>query len=263
MEFPASSVGLVRYGPNQMVRNGPWMEYHMDNDLRAHLGKVTTYCNFSSYATVLEGLDEEHIDLLHRSFLWSFYPLKDVQFSGQIIDSLLLRLLKPVDGDQLYFAMGDGKVSRFSILEFALITSLRCTGEEEVRVCIIRNKRLLDLYFGGKGPVTPPQLEDAFRRCDHMLDKLKLGLVYILESILRRRHRRTSIDLFSLDVVDDIDAFNSFPWGRRCYTDTLHVFRRVHTMPKSERGDRKYDVYGFCMAFQLWAYEAIPALGSK
>ncbi|XP_022866368.1 uncharacterized protein LOC111386146 [Olea europaea var. sylvestris] len=51
--------------------------------------------------------------------------------------------------------------------------------------------------------------------------------------------------------------------GLRCYTDTLHVFRRIHTMPKSERGDRKYDVYGFCMALQLWAYEAIPALGSK
>ncbi|CAA2961047.1 Hypothetical predicted protein [Olea europaea subsp. europaea] len=58
------------------------MEYHMDNDLRAHLGKVTTYCNFSSYATVIEGLDEEHIDILHRSFLWSFYSLKDMQFSG-------------------------------------------------------------------------------------------------------------------------------------------------------------------------------------
>ncbi|XP_022869371.1 uncharacterized protein LOC111388796 isoform X2 [Olea europaea var. sylvestris] len=230
------------------------MEYQMNNNLRAHLGKVTTYRNFFSFATVIEGLDEEHIEILHRSFLWSFYPLKGVQFSGQIIDSLLLQLLKPVDDDQLYFAMGDGKVSRFSILEFALITGLRCTGEEEVRTRIIPNKRLLNLCFGGKGPVTPPQLEDAFRRCDHMLDKLKLGLVYILESILRCRHRRTSIDLFSLDVVDDIDAFNSFSWGRRCYTDTLHVFRRVHTMPKSEMGERKYD---------LWAYEVIPTLGSK
>lgn len=196
-------------------------------------------------------MDEEHIDILHRSFLWSFYPLKDVQFSEQIIDSLLLWLFKAVDGDQLFFAMGNGKVPRFSILEFALITSLRCIREEEARTCIIPNKRILDLYFGGKGPVTPPQLEDAFRRCDHILDKLKLELVYILESILRCRHRRTSIDLFSLDVVDDINAFNSFPWGRRCYTNTLHVFRRVHTMPKSEKGDRKYDVYGFCMALQV------------
>ncbi|XP_022891251.1 uncharacterized protein LOC111406204 [Olea europaea var. sylvestris] len=213
-----------------LVRNDP-MEYHIDNDLGAHLGKITTYYNFSSYAT--------------------------------IIDSLLLRLLKSVDGDQLFFAMGDRKVSRFSILEFALITGLRYIEEEEARARIIPNKRLLDLYFGGKGPVTPPQLEDAFRKCDHMLDKFKLGLVYILESILRCRHRRISIDLFSLDVVDDIDAFNSFLWDRRCYSDTLHVFRRVHTMPKSERGDCKYDVYGFCMTLQLWAYEAIPALGSK
>ncbi|XP_022850146.1 uncharacterized protein LOC111372177 [Olea europaea var. sylvestris] len=159
--------------------------------------------------------------------------------------------------------MGDGKVSRFSMLEFALITGIRCAGEEEARARIIPNKRLLDLYFGGKGLVTPPQLEDAFRRYDHLLDKLKLGLVYILESILRCRHHRTSIDLFSLDVVDYIVALNSFSWGRRCYTDILYVFRRVHTMSKSERGKHKYDVYGFCMALQLWAYEAILALGSK
>ncbi|XP_022852172.1 uncharacterized protein LOC111373822 [Olea europaea var. sylvestris] len=159
--------------------------------------------------------------------------------------------------------MGDGKVSRFSILESALITGLRCTREEEARACIILNKMLLDLYFGGKWSVTPPQLEDAFRRCNHILDKLKLGLVYILESILRCQHRRTSIDLFSLDVVDDIDAFNSFSWDRRCYIDTRHVCRRVHTMPKSKRDERKYDVYDFCMALQLWAYEAIPTLGSK
>lgn len=58
-------------------------------------------------------------------------------------------------------------MSKFSILEFALIMGLKCNGEEASR------------------SVTTPQLEDKFSNCDHMLDKLKLGLVFILESVLR------------------------------------------------------------------------------
>lgn len=60
-------------------------------------------------------------------------------------------------------------------------------------------------------PVILLQLDDVFKKCNHMLDKLKLGLVFILQSVLRYRRCKTSIDLFSVDVVDDIVSFNSYP----------------------------------------------------
>lgn len=226
------------------------MDYHLNDAVRQIPCKVTSNCNFAIFTVVLNLLDEEHANILRRSCLWPLYSLLGVQFSGQLLDALLCRLLKPVDGDALHFDFG-GKVVRFSIFEFALITGLMCTGEEAARARIPRNKRLLNEYFHGQTAVTPGQLADAFRACEDMSDKLKLGMVLILESVLRCHHKKTSIDLFHLEVVDDIDTFNSYPWGQRCFEDTLRHFRRGYSMPKGDRAERKYDTYGLPLALQV------------
>lgn len=227
------------------------MEYHLDDAVRQIPGKVTSNCNFTSFALVLDLLDDDHADILRRSCLWPLYSLRDVQWSGQLLDALLCRLLKPVDGDALHFDLG-GKVATFSIFEFALVTGLRCTDDAEARACVPRNRRLLNEYFHGQTTVTLAQLGDALRRCDRMSDRLKLGLVLIIESILRCHHKKTSIDIFHLEVVDDIDAFNNYPWGWRCFLDTLRVFRRGFSMPKGDKPERKYDAYGLPLALQVY-----------
>lgn len=219
----------------------------MDVTLRQMPGKATWNGNFGSYTAVLELLDEHHADMLRRSFLWPLYELRDVQFSGQILDALLCRLLTPVDGDALHFDLG-GKVSSFCMFDFALITGLQITGDDAARTDTQRG-RLHDTYFEGHGTVLLSALMDAITRCDDMLDRLKLGLVYILESVLRCHHRRTGIDLFHLQIVDDLDVFNTYPWGRRCFEDTVHVFTRSHSRPKGTM--RKYDTYGLPLAVQV------------
>lgn len=69
------------------------------------------------------------------------------------------------------------------------------------------------------------QLKKAFRKCDQTSDKLKLSLVLILKSVLRCHHKKTSIEVFHLEVVDEIDTFNNYLWGHRYFVDTLIVFR--------------------------------------
>ncbi|XP_022874029.1 uncharacterized protein LOC111392861 [Olea europaea var. sylvestris] len=131
------------------------------------------------------------------------------------------------------------------------------------QACVPRNRRLLNEYFHGQTTVTLAQLGDALRRCDRMSDRLKLGLVLIIESILRCHHKKTSIDIFHLEVVEDIDAFNNYPWGWRCFLDTLRVFRRGFSMPKGDKPERKYDAYGLPLALQIWVYETVPILASR
>ncbi|XP_022849935.1 uncharacterized protein LOC111372030 [Olea europaea var. sylvestris] len=209
------------------------------------VGKATWNSSFESFTAVLEQLDDHHGDMLRQSFLWPLYHMRDVQYSGQIIDALLCRLLRPVDSDSLHFDLG-GKVVSFSIYEFSLIAGLRITGDY---TAIERSNRLYETYFQEHGSVHLPELMVAIRGCDQMLDRLKLGLVYILESVMRCHHKKTAIDIFHLEVVDDIDAFNSYPWGQRCYEDTVHVFTRLHSRPRGSI--RKYDTYGLPLAVQL------------
>ncbi|KAL2506328.1 Uncharacterized protein Adt_21949 [Abeliophyllum distichum] len=147
-------------------------------------------------------------------------------------------------------------------MEFVIVTGLNAGNEDGVRPNIQRSKRLLMKYFNGKTTVTPIELESTFDACTMMEDKYKLGLVYILETMLRYKHHKTSIDLFCLDVVDNIEVFNAYPWGRRCFIDTLHAFKRIHTI-KGSKTNQNYDVYGFPLAVQVWAFEAIPMLANK
>lgn len=95
------------------------------------------------------------------------------------------------------------------MFDFALITGLKITGDDAARADTQRG-RLHDTYFGGQGSVLLSDMMDAITRCDHMLDRLKLGLVYILESVLRCHHRRTGINLFHLQIVDDLHVFNTY-----------------------------------------------------
>lgn len=61
-----------------------------------------------------------------------------------------------------------------------------------------------------------------------MLDSLKLGLVYIIESVVRCHHKKTVIDLFHLKIVDDFDASTTI---RRVgdVLRTLYTFSPYHT----------------------------------
>ncbi|KAL2454518.1 Uncharacterized protein Adt_47981 [Abeliophyllum distichum] len=189
------------------------MEYAVDRRLCDFPGKVTANCNnITNIQRVENALDKHHKAMLRQSFVWKFHQVRRMQFSGQIIDNLLLRLLKSENTDELWFRLGDNKVARFSLMEFIIVTGLNAGNEDEVRPKIQRSKRLLNKYFNGKKTVTPVELESTFDACTTMEDKYKLGLVYILETMLRCKHHKTSIDVFCLDVVDNIEVFNAYPW---------------------------------------------------
>lgn len=69
-------------------------------------------------------------------------------------------------------------------------------------------------YFQEQGTMFLPQLIGAISECNEMLGSLRLGLVYILERVVRCYHKKTAIDMFYLKVVDDIDSFNNYPGGQ-------------------------------------------------
>ncbi|CAA2961933.1 probable arabinosyltransferase ARAD1, partial [Olea europaea subsp. europaea] len=52
-------------------------------------------------------------------------------------------------------------------------------------------------------------------------------------------------------VVDDIDAFNNHPWGRKCFLDTLRMFKRGFSMLKGDKLEHKYDVYRLLLTLQI------------
>lgn len=80
----------------------------------------------------------------------------------------------------------------------------KITSNEAARDNTQRSNMLHDVYFWGQRTMLPSQLSDIIRGCDQMLDRLQLRLVYIIESIVQCHHTKTLIDLFHLEIDDDM-----------------------------------------------------------
>ena len=96
---------------------------------------------------------------------------------------------------------------------------------------------------------------------------LKLALLLFLEVTLLGKDKRTQIDYFCMQLVDDLYAFEEFPWGSFIFARTIHSLsncckgradrfkERQEKNPKHK--EERYNIYGFIFAFQVSLFFAI------
>ncbi|XP_038714475.1 uncharacterized protein LOC120008043 [Tripterygium wilfordii] len=198
-----------------------------------------------------------------------------MNFSGQLVHQALLRQVvnsaKEEYGVILFRFKFAGKRATFSIAEFALITGLLC-GDVPPLSSLIDTfvHRIRDLYFGGNKSIGRNKLDEVFMSCDpepgKEEDVLKLALVYFLESVLLPRERSRNIDIQWLQLVDNVNVFNKYPWGSVSYARTAKslasvMVGRAEKFKKRSTKMEKYSIYGFPLVLQIWLYEAVPRIG--
>ncbi|KAK2648594.1 hypothetical protein Ddye_016083 [Dipteronia dyeriana] len=206
-----------------------------------------------------------------------FLYVSDMLLSGQFCHHILLRECHVRDVDDtastLWFYVGN-EVIRFSAVEFCLVTGLTFGDSCESPSYITKHmdKRILQSYFRD-GKVNVKMFANWFRNLgpDNNVsddDMVKLALVLILEMTLVGKDDRNAIMYWTLQLVDDLDAFNSFPWGTFLYSRTFDFLStcvvgrddkyKERLESPAKRKAEKYNVYRFVTAFQVWAIEAIP-----
>ncbi|KAA0026014.1 Ulp1-like peptidase [Cucumis melo var. makuwa] len=165
-----------------------------------------------------------------------FGPLLNVNmvFNGQLIHHFLLRQI-PEDGnvDGICFSVL-GKNVRFTQKEFNIITGLWPTNNQLEKDC--DSKRLQS------------RLGCLYRNCDGRKDK------------------KTQFDMDILGRVDDEEAFKSFDWSTFFYTRLLNSLKtslqgkkEAYKLKKttSSKVVSYYNIKGYVLAFQVWAYEVL------
>ncbi|KAI5351725.1 hypothetical protein L3X38_004616 [Prunus dulcis] len=193
------------------------------------------------------------------------------------------------DLDGLSFLIGCD-IAQFTCQDFCLITGLRSGEVPEVSSGESDEIRLQKRYFIDEG-ITCNALEEAFLRCTEEDDIYKLALVYFAELVILGRDKHLNINLNYLTLVEDLDAFNRYPWGSVSFDKTQDSLfsaptkyvksfeneeRRgkgkskvTGTSRRNEKGkkDKHGEVQrgglsfkGFTYAFQIWVYEFIPKM---
>ncbi|CAN6723623.1 unnamed protein product [Malus baccata var. baccata] len=64
-----------------------------------------------------------------------------------------------------------------------------------------------------KVSMTCVELETVFKQCEDEDDALKIRLVYFTKGVLIGAKSNVSMNLEYLDLVEDMDSFNTYSWG--------------------------------------------------
>ncbi|KAK0608892.1 hypothetical protein LWI29_037617 [Acer saccharum] len=190
--------------------------------------------------------------------------------SGRFCHHILLRECHVRDVDDtpstLWFYIGN-EVIRFSVVEFCLVTGLTFgdSFESPSNIAKHMDKRLYRSYFQD-GKVHVKMFANWFMNlgCNNNVsdnDMVKLVLVLFLEMTLVGKDDRNSIQYWALQLVDDLDVFNNFPWGTFINDRTFDslstylvgrddMYKKRLKSPAKQKAD-KYNVYGFVTAFQV------------
>ena len=139
-----------------------------------------------------------------------------------------------------------GKTIRFSAYEFGIITGLRFGNISRGTQKIVTTLR--DRYFGGKN-IMVTEMEQILNglRFKNIPDEhaVKLALYYVLERFVLPKSRKRAISLTWLTLLDNLEEFNSYPWGREAYdllvneTKKLLVGRHIR-YKKRQRANPKH-----------------------
>ena len=95
--------------------------------------------------------------------------------------------------------------------------------------------------------------------CTRRHDKVKLGVAYLVECLLLGNIDKKLIDLDTLHLVMDVNAFNKVAWGRKgfdCLAQYVVEFRQL-TPEKLA-----FQLGGFQIVLQLFSLEIFPKLAT-
>ncbi|XP_062088270.1 uncharacterized protein LOC133794859 [Humulus lupulus] len=151
--------------------------------------------------------------------------------------------------------------------EFALVMGLDFSTFPSPEELEGRNlsDRLIKEYFNDTEKVKLSQVDHAFKTCTVVEDVYKLGLCLFVEGVLNAIEGKLHIWQDILKIVENVEYFFSYPWGKYSYRRLLHSCKKDMVKQNANydakvQQESKYSMYGYAPALQYWAYEAIQQL---
>ena len=199
-------------------------------------GKLTRHDHFDDLKDIDNALDSVPDDLkiedrrryAESCFGHFLHMHREIQFSAGIVHRLLLRELHH-DGpeDEMRFLLGKHEV-RFSKVEFCLITGLKFGVIPDTASYAMVENGIHERYFQGR-EIEFEELRAVVRSgvFAEQYDAVKLCLLFMLNWILMGVDERDKVPVWQFRLVEDLDAFDAFPWGAHLYRRSIHSWKHA------------------------------------
>ena len=115
---------------------------------------------------------------------------------------------------------------------------------------------LQDTYFKTNAIKTSNHLNkiQKWSREKPQEDRLKIALVYFLESTLLSLDPKKSVSQFHLSMVDDLETFNRFPWGSIVHPATLKQLQTRDLRAKYANYKEQFEAKGKKATYTLYGF---------
>ncbi|PON52879.1 hypothetical protein TorRG33x02_307240 [Trema orientale] len=90
-------------------------------------------------------------------------------------------------------------------------------------------------------------------------DTVKIAKVFIVENFLVGKRNVRLVDEFVMKLVDNEERFEKYPSGRHSYDEKVLYYRGA--LKNLSNTKKNYELCGFLLALQIWAYEVFPKIG--
>ncbi|KAK3230299.1 hypothetical protein Dsin_002180 [Dipteronia sinensis] len=182
---------------------------------------------------------------------------RGMQFSGSVVHRLLLcELHHGGPTDEMRFMLGKHSI-HFSRVEFCLITGLKFRAIPDTTLYEDVENGIHHRYFGAVS-FTELQARIEHDQWQEQFDAVKLCLQLMVNCVLTGLDEQDFVHIWQLRLVDDLDAFNVFPWGSHVNKYSIFGFKKA----LQYRNDR-YNIFGFANALLVFAFEVIPTLATQ
>ncbi|KAK2659144.1 hypothetical protein Ddye_005677 [Dipteronia dyeriana] len=209
---------------------------------------------------------QEHFQLIMKIGVGSWPPVLgiscrctgELKFSGGVIHQLLLRELDHDEPtDEMLFLLGN-HVVRFSKVEFSLITGLHFGVIPDTSMYVAVENGIHERYFPAHDEVSLDDLRVVLTQgeFEKAYDVVKLCLIYMLNWILIGVDERLKIPVWQFWLVEDLNAFDAFPWGAYVYRHSIFSFKHALSRCREERRQQSQGDVGH----SIFAFEVIPKL---
>ena len=169
-----------------------------------------------------------------------------------------------IEKNELCFLI-NGKKLHFGYKEFAIITGLRCDPPPTLK---FKNKEgsntLKSKFFPEDNKVRTENIKSVFANKTTIAtdeEMVKLASLYFLEAILLALDMNKYIDMDHLYLADNLDDFNSYPWGRLVFDKTISSLKSSLDTIKTSKAT--YQLGGFPLALLPFIFETIPLLAER
>ncbi|KAI9191237.1 hypothetical protein LWI28_005560 [Acer negundo] len=200
-------------------------------------GKITRHDHFGHFRDIENALNSVPEDLAveerrryTESCFGHFLRMQhNMKFSAGIVHRLLIRELHH-DGpeNEMRFLLGKHLV-RFSKVEFCLITGLKFGQLPDTSTYDVVQNGIHQRYFEGRDEVEFGELRAVVRTGGfaEQYDAVKLCLLYMLNWILMGLDEREKVPLWQFRLIENLDAFDAFPWGAHVYRRSISGFKHA------------------------------------